>query len=144
MNIIFTRTNTAVRIPQYSSTEAAGLDFFNLSDAYDLQPRETKIFSTGIKMKLPKGYFLFLQTRSSMAIKGLQVVGGVIDSDYLGEISVVLCNRGEEVQKIVKDTKICQGILLECGQATMIELDDYQFKHSFHTERGTGGFGSTN
>lgn len=140
----FTTCLPNVRTPQYSSDEAAGLDFYNHSDDYLLKPSEIKIFRTGIRTKIPLGYFLLLQTRSSMAIEGIQVVGGVIDSDYLGEITIVLHNKSIYNYFVQKNIKIAQGILLRCKQAQLKFYEEKEFDSTFSTRRGMGGFGSTN
>ena len=91
----------------------------------------------GIKIKLPKGYGAFIKDRSSMAWKGIHVLGGVIDNDYIGELQVILINFGKKY-KIKRGDKIAQLVLIktvDCDVEFVYELES--------TKRGDKGFGSS-
>jgi dUTPase len=77
------------KIPKRQTEEAAGLDLTSMKDE-EFKPGEIKIVGTGIAMKIPKGYYRQIKPRSSLAMIGLTVDGGVIDADYIQEIKMIL------------------------------------------------------
>lgn len=130
------------KLPTYGSVEAAGADLYACLDAtVTIQPGETLWIPTGIALEVPKGCAGLVYARSSLGVKrGLAPANkvGVIDSDYRGEIRVVLLNHSKEVQSIEPGERIAQFIItpvLTPEYEEVAELSD--------TQRGTGGFGST-
>lgn len=95
--------------------------------------------ATGLCVEIPEGYVGIIYDRSSMGLKGLFKVAGVIDNTYRGEISVVLWNLSKYDITIKHREKIAQLVILPYYQVTTIEYAD----ELSQTERGTGGFGST-
>lgn len=94
--------------------------------------------STGINSEIPKGHFVSIRDRSSMAIKGLHIMGGVIDAGYRGEWKIIMINLSGTDYKIEIGDKIAQGILQK--------LEKFEIKKTkilSETKRGAGGFGST-
>lgn len=130
------------RVPTYGSDEAAGADLYAcLSVPVSIEPGESAWIPTGIAMELPKGYAGLVYARSSMGAKrGLAPANkvGVIDSDYRGEIRVVLHNHGKATQQVLPGERIAQLLITPVytpGFVTVDALSD--------TRRATGGFGST-
>lgn len=129
-------------LPTYGSAGAAGADLYAcLDEAVTILPGETAWISTGIALEVPAGCAGLVYARSSLGVKrGLAPANkvGVIDSDYRGEIRVVLLNHGKEPQTILSGERVAQFIItpvLTPAYEEVPELSD--------TSRGTGGFGST-
>ncbi len=126
------------KLPYRGSEEAAGLDLYTI-ESFTLKPGERKLVSTGIAVEIPKGYFMLIKDRSGFAVKhGLHCLAGVVDSDYRGEIKVVLINLGNEEVKIEEGERIAQGIILPYLKVEVEEVNELS-----ETKRGSGGFGST-
>jgi dUTP pyrophosphatase len=95
--------------------------------------------STGLAFKIPKGYFGLIKARSSQALKGLEVGGGVIDSGYVGEVKLILYNvKGRGRIEIEKGERVAQILFIPVLTLPLVEVDELS-----ETERGNGGFGST-
>lgn len=129
-------------LPTYGSSEAAGADLYAcLDEAVMIQPGEVFWVPTGIALEVPKGCAGLIYARSSMGAKrGLAPANkvGVIDSDYRGEIRVVLLNHSKEPQTIAPGERIAQFVI------TPVLTPEYEEVGALSdTDRGTGGFGST-
>lgn len=129
-------------MPTYGSEEAAGADLYAcLDEAVTIQPGEVFWVTTGIALEVPKGCAGLVFARSSMGAKrGLAPANkvGVIDSDYRGEVRVVLLNHSNQPQTIEPGERVAQLVIVPVftpGFSLVDELDD--------TVRGIGGFGST-
>jgi dUTP pyrophosphatase len=127
------------KIPSKGSNESAGYDFVYTGEEIIIEPQTTKLLNLNVKLALPKGTVLFLKTRSSFAKMGILTTGGVIDSDYRGNISACLLNASNETFTVKPNMKICQGILLNYNEINFIPVKTF----SEETERGEKGFGST-
>ena len=129
-------------LPTYGSGEAAGADLYAcLEEAVVVEPGRTAWIPTGIAMEIPKGCAGLVYARSGLACKrGLAPANkvGVIDSDYRGEITVVLHNHGPEVQTVSSGERIAQMVITPVLTPAYVEADDLT-----DTDRGQGGFGST-
>lgn len=129
-------------LPTYGSSEAAGADLYAcLDEAVVIQPGEVFWVPTGIALEVPKGCAGLIYARSSMGVKrGLAPANkvGVIDSDYRGEIRVVLLNHSKEPQTIAPGERIAQFVITPVLTPQYEEVDALS-----DTDRGTGGFGST-
>jgi dUTP pyrophosphatase len=127
-------------LPRYESEQAAGMDIrCNITEAITLQPLERKLIPTGLFIELPVGYEAQIRPRSGLALKrGLTVLNtpGTIDSDYRGEIGVILINMSNEPQTIEPAERICQMVIARHEQPQLIEVELLG-----ETERGAGGFG---
>lgn len=130
------------RLPSYGSAEAAGADLHAcIAESVTVAPGETVFVPTGISLEVPKGCAGFVYARSGMACKrGLAPANkvGVIDSDYRGEVFVVLHNHGQLPQIIANGDRIAQLVItpvLTPPYEVVEELTD--------TTRSAGGFGST-
>lgn len=127
------------KIPFRGSDDSAGYDFIYTGEEIIVEPQTTKLINLNVKLALPKGTVLFLKTRSSFAKMGILITGGVIDSDYRGNISACLLNASKETFVVKSNMKICQGVLLNYNEINFIPVQTF----SEETERGEKGFGST-
>lgn len=129
-------------LPTYGSQEAAGADLYACLDApVTIEPGETAWISTGIALEVPRGCAGLIYARSSLGVKrGLAPANkvGVVDSDYRGEIRVVLLNHGKVAQTVEHGERVAQFIITPVLTPAYEEVEDLS-----DTVRGVGGFGST-
>ena len=129
-------------LPTYGSAEAAGADLYAcLEEEITIAPGETYFVPTGLALEVPRGCAGLIYARSSMGAKrGLAPANkvGVIDSDYRGEVRVVLLNHGSQPQTIQPGARSAQMIITPVLTPVYEEVEDLS-----DTDRGTGGFGST-
>lgn len=130
------------KLPTYGSPEAAGADLYAcLESAVTIRPGETAFIPTGIAMEVPKNCAGLVYARSGLACKqGLAPANkvGVVDSDYRGEITVVLHNHGSVAQTVENGQRIAQMVI------TPVLTPPYEEAQALSdTNRGQGGFGST-
>jgi dUTP pyrophosphatase len=127
-------------LPAYATTGAAGMDVVSAEDV-TIAPGARHAVATGLALAIPEGYEIQVRPRSGLALKhGITVPNtpGTIDSDYRGELKVILINLGPEPFAIARGDRVAQLVLAPVVQAAwdeVVELDA--------TERGEGGFGST-
>ncbi|ACZ09576.1 Deoxyuridine 5'-triphosphate nucleotidohydrolase [Sebaldella termitidis] len=131
-----------VEIPKYMTEGAAGIDVSaNIEKEIELKPLERYLVPTGIKLEIPEGFEIQVRPRSGLAFKhGITVLNtpGTIDSDYRGEVKVLLINLSNEIYKIQPNERIGQLIL---GKVYKLDFD---VKDGLsETKRGDGGFGHT-
>jgi len=127
-------------IPQYQTAKSAGFDLHSIED-YTIQPNERVLIKTGISMAIDDGYELQIRPRSGIAYKhGITVLNspGTVDSDYRGEIMILLINHSNDEFIIQVGERIAQGVINQIVQASFDEVDELN-----DTDRGSGGFGST-
>lgn len=129
-------------LPAYATESAAGMDLrANLQEPVVLKPLERRLIPTGLFIELPVGYEAQIRPRSGLAIKkGVTVLNspGTIDSDYRGEICVILVNLSSEDFVVEDGERICQMVVARHEQAQWLEVEELG-----GTERGAGGFGHT-
>jgi dUTP pyrophosphatase len=129
-------------LPTYGSADAAGADLYAcLEEAVTIQPGEIFWVPTGIALEVPKGCAGLVYARSSMGAKrGLAPANkvGVVDSDYRGEIKVVLLNHSKEAQTLQPGERVAQFVITPVLQPAYEEVEELT-----DTGRGAGGFGST-
>ena len=138
----FLKADPRVELPKYESEGAAGMDLRAfLNSDISIPPLGRAKIPTGLRTEIPEGYEAQVRPRSGLAVKtGLTVLNspGTIDSDYRGDIEVILVNLGEE-NVIIKDgERIAQLVTAPVCRAQVIEADTLT-----PSSRGTGGFGST-
>jgi dUTP pyrophosphatase len=125
-------------LPEYSSTGAAGADL-RASEAVAIAPGARAAVPTAVRLQIPPGHVGLVWPRSGLAVRhGIDTLAGVIDSDYRGEVRVVLVNHGEEPFRIERGDRIAQLLVQRVERAAFVAapaIDD--------TGRGGGGFGST-
>lgn len=126
-------------LPFYQTPGAAGMDLV-ASSGVDLQSGETALVPTGLSMAVPDGYELQIRSRSGLASKGIFVTNGpgTIDSDYRGEIKVILTNLSGLPFFVPRGMRVAQAVLAPVVRANLIVVDSLPV-----TDRGDGGFGST-
>jgi dUTP pyrophosphatase len=127
-------------LPAYATPGAAGLDVVAAED-FDLQPGQRHAVATGFKVAIPDGYEIQVRPRSGLAFRhGISVPNtpGTIDSDYRGELKVLLINHGPEPFPIRRGERIAQLVPAAVTPAAFDEVDELEDTH-----RGAGGFGST-
>jgi len=134
----FKRLDPRAVLPRRGSAAAAGLDLYSI-EALSLKPGQRAIARTGLAVAVPEGFYGRLAARSGLATKkGLDVLAGVVDADYRGEIGCLVYNAGSEVIELPEQSKICQLIIEKIITPEAVWAEDLS-----ETERGAGGFGST-
>ena len=127
-------------LPAYATGGAAGMDVLS-AEQVTIQPGKRHAVATGLALAIPEGYEIQVRPRSGLALKhGITVPNtpGTIDSDYRGELKVILINHGEDAFAISRGDRIAQLVLAPVSVAEWDEVDGLD-----DTERGSGGFGST-
>jgi len=124
-------------LPRYETAGAAGMDL-RARLAVVLQPGEAVLIWTGVAMEIPPGYEGQVRGRGSLARKGVLAHVGTVDSDYRGEIGVVLFNLGREEYTIYRGDRVGQLVVAPVAK---VELEEVLLLEE--TARGSGGFGST-
>ena len=156
MKIQVKRLSENAITPTRGSAGAAGYDLYSTED-YILKPGERKLFKTNISIKIPDGYYGRIAPRSGLAFKnGIDVLAGVIDEDYLGDIGVILLNTTDKELLIVNSEEFnflrCDGKSLEIKKGDRIAQIIFEAYYSFEfeevekleeTARAESGWGST-
>ncbi len=127
-------------LPAYATDGAAGMDVLAAEDV-TLAPGARHAVATGLAMAIPPGFEIQVRPRSGLALKhGISVPNtpGTIDSDYRGELKVILINHGADAFEVRRGDRIAQLVLAPVTRASWLEADDLD-----ETARGEGGFGST-
>ncbi len=129
-------------VPDYATIGSSGVDIrADIQDVLTIPPHETRLIPTSFYVAIPEGYELQIRSRSGLALKhGIVVAQGIgtIDSDYRGELGVILLNTSNKEYVINPGEKIAQMVLAKC------EKIQWRFTNNLpSTNRGEGGFGST-
>ena len=127
-------------LPSYATEHAAGLDVV-AAESLTLEPGARHAVATGFAIAIPEGYEVQVRPRSGLALKnGITCLNtpGTIDSDYRGEVKVILANLGSEAFEVRRGERIAQLVPAPVLRASFREVGDLD-----ETERGAGGFGST-
>lgn len=127
-------------LPRYETDGSAGMDLrCNTWDPITLQPMERKLIPTGIYMELPEGYEAQIRPRSGLSLKrGLMTILGTVDSDYRGEIGIILINLSNEPQTIEPGDRMAQMVINKYERVDIEIVSELS-----ETKRGEGGFSST-
>ena len=136
------RVSPLAKIPEYQSKGSSGSDIFACLEApVKLEPGDIALIPTGISIELPEGYEAQIRPRSGLALKyGITLLNtpGTIDSDYRGEIRIILANFGKEPFVVENGVRIAQMVFCRAYRGDFIEVDEISI-----TERNDGGFGHT-
>ena len=127
-------------LPSYATAAAAGLDL-RADQAIALRPGERKLVPTGIALAIPAGYEGQVRPRSGLALRnGITCLNspGTIDSDYRGEVCVILVNLGQENVELARGERIAQLVVAPVSRAELVQVNELP-----DTSRGAGGFGHT-
>jgi dUTP pyrophosphatase len=129
-----------LELPRYATEGAAGMDVVS-AETVSIAPGARHPVATGLALAIPQGYEIQVRPRSGLALKhGVTVPNtpGTIDSDYRGELKVIMINHGAEPFAIARGDRVAQLVLAPVTQAAWDEVDELD-----ETDRGEGGFGST-
>lgn len=130
--------NHELEVPEHATGGAAGIDLM-ASERHVLAAGGRTLIKTGFSFEIPPGFVGVIRDRSGMAYKrGITTRAGVIDSDYRGEVGVVVVNESEDWQQINAGDRIAQMMVVPHEVVACIEVSELR-----DTERGSGGFGST-
>lgn len=128
---------------KYQTEGASGVDLPALED-YKLQPGEIVLIRTGIYMIIPYGYEGQIRPRSGLSSKGVIAILGSLDSDYRGEVKVILLNKTNKVYEVKRHDRIAQVVFAPIVKAKFIKFDDFkEWSAESKTMRGDNGFGHT-
>ena len=134
----FKKLDSRATLPTRGSAQAAGVDIYSIEEVA-IEPKQRALARTGLAVAIPEGYYGRVAPRSGLATKhGLDVLAGVIDCDYRGELRCLLYNAGDETIHLPAESKICQLIIEKILTTTAVWADEIS-----DTDRGGGGFGST-
>jgi dUTP pyrophosphatase len=129
-------------LPEYKTIGSAGFDLMACINKDEvLEAGQIKLIGTGLSFEIPVGYEIQIRPRSGLAAKnGISIVNtpGTIDSDYRGEVKIILINHSKEKFVIKHGDRIAQAVLVPVVHANLIEAEDLNT-----TQRGSGGFGHT-
>ena len=143
VKLLIKKLHKNIILPEYKTDGSSGMDLMaNVEQTVKILPGEKKIISTGIMVAIPEQYEIQIRPRSGLAAKnGISVLNtpGTIDSDYRGEIKVILINLGKDIFQINKNDRIAQMIVCPIIKVELKEVESLP-----KTARGEGGFGSTN
>ena len=142
VKLLIKKLQKNINLPEYKTDGSSGMDLMaNVEQTVKILPGERKIISTGIMVAIPEQYEIQIRPRSGLAAKnGISVLNtpGTIDSDYRGEIKVILINLGKDIFEIKKNDRIAQMIVCPIIKVELEEVESLP-----ETVRGKGGFGST-
>lgn len=127
-------------LPSYETAGSAGMDV-RAAEEMVIAPGQRGLVGTGLAFAIPEGYEIQVRPRSGLALKkgiGIPNSPGTIDSDYRGELKVILLNHGEEDFVIERGDRIAQIVVAPVQRGILVEVADLD-----DTQRGSGGFGST-
>ena len=134
----FQQLDSRATLPARGSVFSAGLDICSIEDLV-IEPRQRATARTGLAVAIPHGFYGRVAPRSGLAAKhGLDVLAGVIDSDYRGELCCLLYNTADSPITLAAGSKICQLIIEKIIAPKAVWTNDLD-----ETARGAGGFGST-
>ena len=143
VKLLIKKLHKNIILPEYKTDGSSGMDLIaNVEQTVKIFTGEKKIISTGIMVAIPEQYEIQIRPRSGLAAKnGISVLNtpGTIDSDYRGEIKVILINLGKDIFQINKNDRIAQMIVCPIIKVELKEVESLP-----ETVRGEGGFGSTN
>lgn len=126
------------KTPTRGTEESAGYDLYAAQNG-EIDPLKRSLIKTNISIAIPKGYYGRIAPRSGLAYKnGIDVMAGVIDSDYRGDVGVILYNTGADIFNVKQGDRIAQLIIEKCHVADWDLAEDLS-----DTDRGEGGYGHT-
>ncbi len=140
--ILIKRLSKKVSLPKYETNGSSAMDLAaHVESNVNVDPGKIAMIPTGLAVSIPKGFEIQIRPRSGLALKkkiSILNTPGTIDSDYRGEIKIILINLGDEPFLVENGLRIAQMAVCPVENAQLVEVDDLN-----KTERGEGGFGST-
>jgi dUTP pyrophosphatase len=129
-------------LPSYRTSGSSGIDLYaNIDESMILKPLERKLIPTGLYLSIPEGYEGQIRARSGLALKhGISLANGIgtIDSDYRGEVGVILVNLSQDEYVVNRGDRIAQLVFIKYEKVEFCEVENLD-----NTNRGPGGFGHT-
>ena len=142
VKVLIKKLDSKVQLPKYKTDGSSGMDLMAfIESSINIKPQESALIPTGISIAIPEDTEIQIRPRSGLAAKSsISVLNtpGTIDSDYRGEIKIILFNHGKEEFVINNNDRIAQMILMPIIKAEFEEVENLP-----KTLRGSGGFGST-
>ena len=142
VKVLIKKLNSAVKLPEYKTSGASGMDLTAfIEKPIIVKSKTSSLIPTGLSIAFQEEYEIQIRPRSGLAAKKkISVLNtpGTIDSDYRGEIKIILINQGQDPFVVENGVRIAQMVICPIVQATLKEVNDLN-----DTERGQGGFGST-
>ncbi len=142
VKVLIKKLSPEVKSPSYKTNGASGMDLIAfVKKPIKILPGETNLVSTGISIAIPEGYEIQIRPRSGLAAKNQITVlntPGTIDSDYRGELKIILINHGKKEFIINNNDRVAQMVLTPVSKIELREVEMLT-----NTNRGKGGFGST-
>ena len=142
VKILVKKLNSRVKLPSYKTKGSSGMDLMAfLNEPISINPQTSKLIPTGISIAIPENTEVQIRPRSGLAAKNnISILNtpGTIDSDYRGELKVILYNHGENEFIVNNEDRIAQMVIVPIIKATFEEVENLP-----KTIRGDGGFGST-
>jgi len=142
VKVLIKKLNSKVQLPKYKTDGSSGMDLMAFTESpINIRPQESALIPTGITIAIPEDTEIQIRPRSGLAAKSnISVLNtpGTIDSDYRGEVKIILFNHGKEEFIINNNDRVAQIILMPIIKAEFEEVEDLP-----KTLRGSGGFGST-
>ena len=142
VKVLFKRLDPKAKVPKYKTDGSSGLDLMALiKKPIIIKPQQSELIPTGISVAIPQDTEIQIRPRSGLAAKSnISVLNtpGTIDSDYRGEIKIILFNHGKEEFLVKNKDRIAQMVLMPILKIEFEEVDELP-----ETLRGSGGFGST-
>ncbi len=142
LKILIKKLNSDVKLPKYKTDGSSGMDLMAyIKDPIYIKPKKSELIPTGLSIAIPNSTEIQIRPRSGLAAKNnISVLNapGTIDSDYRGELKVILYNHGDEEFIVNNEDRIAQMVLVPIIKANLEEVKDLP-----KTIRGEGGFGST-
>ena len=140
--VLIKRLSKNIKLPKYETSGSSGMDLSaNIDKQIKIEPGKTSIIPTGISLSIPKNYEIQIRPRSGLAAKNnLTVLNspGTIDSDYRGELKIILINLGNDNFEVKNGMRVAQMVVCPVEIAEIEEVKSLE-----GTDRGKGGFGST-
>lgn len=127
--------------PKYATSGSSGMDLYNAGASNTIKPKQIKLIKTGVFLEIPEGYEAQIRPRSGLSLKyGITVLNspGTIDSDYRGEVGVILVNHSDQPFDIEEGMKIAQMVFCKYEKVEFFESEELS-----NSTRGEGGFGHT-
>ena len=136
MNV--TKLNDAARIPEQATPGSAGYDLCAVTGA-TIYPGQRLLIKTGLSLAIPDGMVGIIKPRSGLAVKhGIDVLAGVLDSDFRGNVGVLLINHGDALWQFNAGERVAQLVVVPCYHGACVEVGSLE-----ETMRGDGPYGST-
>ena len=142
IKVLVKKLNSKAELPKYKTDGSSGMDLMAfIKNPIKIKPQESALVPTGISIAIPEDTEVQIRPRSGLAVKSnISVLNtpGTIDSDYRGEIKIILFNHGKEEFIVNNNDRIAQMVLMPILKSVLEEVNDLP-----ETLRGSGGFGST-